>query len=358
MNRLLSRQRIATGVAILLSWALTFAIVVGWIPVPGSGSAEAAGETMSLSFPDSNTVNVGETFEVDVNLTGATNLGGYEFDLAYDSNVVQVDQILMGTGLGAQNRTVGELGPLDVDANTSAYGGYSYGSGAGSAGGTMARVIVTAIGPGTSSPLTLQNAHTADTAAQPVTPTLNSGAVTASAASGGSQHDLLLNAGWNLITMPALSNDVSADYFANNLLVPSNNLVTIQSFECGSANAALSYYPGLGSQNTLKQMLARRGYWVKVSAQTTLSITGPALTNGPIPLCQGWNLIAFTGASATDLATALASIAGQYTAVLGFDQGAQSWYAQLPSSMNNLGQLEPRHGYWLYMTGDAILRFP
>jgi len=357
MNGRWSRGQITATLAVLIPWVLAFAIVIGWIPVPGMGSAEAAGQTMAVS-PAANPVNVGETIEVDVNLTGATDLGGFEFDLGYDSTVVQVDKIIMGTGLDAPQRTVGALGPLSLDANTEAFGGYSYGSGGGSsAGAPLARVIMTAVGAGTS-PLTLQNAHTADTTALAITPTLSNGTVTASAATGGGQHTTTLHAGWNLITMPALPNDISADNFANHLLVPTDTLVTIQSFECGSANPALSYYPGLGSQNTLKKMLARRGYWVKVLADTTLDITGPVLTNGPIALCQGWNLIAYTGSATTPLAQALSGIAGKYTAVLGFDQGAQSWYAQLPASMNTLTDLVPGHGYWLYMTEDAVLQYP
>ena len=357
MNGRWSRRQITTTIAVLIPWALAFAIVIGWIPVPGMGSAEAAGQTMAVS-PSANPVNVGETIEVDVNLTNATDLGGFEFDLGYDSTVMQIDKIFMGTGLNATGRTVGKLGPKSIDASTEAFGGYSYGSGAGSNGtGAMARVIMTAIAAG-ASPLTLQNAHTAKTTAEAITPTLSNGTVTASAASGGGPHSATLHTGWNLITMPALPNDISADFFANNLLAPSSNLVTIQSFECGSPNPALSYYPGLGSQNTLKKMLARRGYWVKVSADTTLDITGPVLTNGPIAVCQGWNLVAYTGSSTTPLATALGSIAGKYTAVLGFDQGAQSWYAQLPASMNTLTDLVPGHGYWLYMTEDAVLQYP
>jgi len=360
MNGRWSKRQITTTIAVLIPWVLAFAIVIGWIPVPGMGSAEAAGQTMAVS-PATNSVNVGETIEVDVNLTGATNLGGFEFDLGYDSTVMQIDRIIMGTGLNATSRTVGLLGPKTLNADTEAFGGYSYGSGSGSTGSDnggapMARVIMTAVGAGTS-PLTLQNAHSANTTAQPVTPTLSNGTVTASAATGGTSHPVTLRAGWNLITMPALPNDISADNFANNLLSPSSNLVTIQSFECGSANPALSYYPGLGSQNTLKNMLARRGYWVKVTADTTLDIAGPVLTNGPIAVCQGWNLIAYTGSSTTPLATALSSIAGKYTAVLGFDQGAQSWYAQLPASMNTLTDLVPGHGYWLYMTEDAVLQY-
>jgi hypothetical protein len=359
MRRFLTKQRMMAALIILIPWALAAGVVIGWIPVPGMGSAEAASETLSLSFPDSNVVRVGDTFEVDVDLSGAVNLGGFEFDLGYDPNVVQVDHVYMGNGLDAQDRTVGQLGPRDVHASTVAFGGYSYGSGAGSNGGLMAHVIMTAVGEGTSS-LTLQNAHTADTAAQPMTPTLSSGSVTAIAASGGSQHVLQLRAGWNLITLPALPSDIAASSVFSQL-EQSGKLVTVQSFECGSGGGALAYYPGLGSQNTLQKVLARRGYWVKVSADVTLSITGPALANGPIPLCKGWNLIAYTGPDTTPqgtpLDTALSSIAGKYTAVLGYDGGALSWYAELPASMNTLTTLQTGHGYWIYMTEDALLRY-
>jgi hypothetical protein len=55
---------------------------------------------------------------------------------------------------------------------------------------------------------------------------------------------------------------------------------------------------------------------------------------------------------------ALQSIAGQYTAVLGFDQGALSYYPDIDSSFNTLHEMEPLFGYWIRMTQAGTLTYP
>ncbi|NOZ05993.1 MAG: hypothetical protein GXP41_06530, partial [Chloroflexi bacterium] len=126
----------------------------------------------------------------------------------------------------------------------------------------------------------------------------------------------------------------------------------------GFAGGAQSYYPG-EAQNTLHTMDAEHGYWLKVTGATTLVITGTQVAvTTTIPLQQGWNLVGYLPATAQDRGTALASIDGKYTAVLSFDQGAESWYAALPSSMNTLTMMYPHRGYWVYMTQAADLVYP
>jgi hypothetical protein len=121
-----------------------------------------------------------------------------------------------------------------------------------------------------------------------------------------------------------------------------------------------SYYPDLPPQvNTLEQLWPNFGYWIKVLEDTTLSIAGGVLSpDTPLSLKQGWNLVAYLPESPLPVAQALASIDGLYTAVLGFEQGALSYYPHLPPQMNTLFNLEPKHGYWIKMLEDATLTYP
>jgi len=106
-------------------------------------------------------------------------------------------------------------------------------------------------------------------------------------------------------------------------------------------------------------MDALHGYWLKLSGPATLNVPGTTVaSNTPIHLQAGWNLISYLPNTELSRATALASIADKYTAVLGFDHGAESWYATLPDSMNTLTTMKPHHGYWIYMTEAADLVYP
>jgi len=118
-----------------------------------------------------------------------------------------------------------------------------------------------------------------------------------------------------------------------------------------------------------------------LSAQQTFPVTiGPDLThNGifdtfvakvsiptpvevQIPLQVGWNLISFrvqpinNSVPITRVADVLWSINGLYTAVQGYDQGAKSYYPDLPPEFNDLQALDYEHGYWIKMSQAATLR--
>jgi len=161
-----------------------------------------------------------------------------------------------------------------------------------------------------------------------------------------------LTAGWNLISFNVTPDAGSA---ITDVLAPvMSELIVAQGYDDGGE----SYYPG-GAQNTLHTMDALHGYWLKVTGDTTLSIPGTKVASStPISLTAGWNLVSYLPETPNPLATALASIAGKYTAVLSFEQGAESWYAVLPTSMNTLTTMYPRRGYWIYMTQAATLTYP
>jgi hypothetical protein len=81
-----------------------------------------------------------------------------------------------------------------------------------------------------------------------------------------------------------------------------------------------------------------------------------AQTTRQISLAAGWNLISFNVLPPTsDVATVLASIAGLYSVVLGYDRGGLSYYPQLPPGMNSLRTMDPYHGYWIRMNVAATL---
>ncbi|HBY98100.1 MAG TPA: hypothetical protein DEP84_29855, partial [Chloroflexi bacterium] len=129
----------------------------------------------------------------------------------------------------------------------------------------------------------------------------------------------------------------------------SGTYAVIQSFDGG----ALSYYPDLPAEvNTLKEMKAEYGYWIKrvnseQPALATLRVVGETFAEDrPLALAAGWNLVSYLPRQPLPVATALQSIDGHYSAVLGFAGGALSYYPDLDPSFNTLTAMEPLHGYW------------
>ncbi|NOZ06270.1 MAG: hypothetical protein GXP41_07975, partial [Chloroflexi bacterium] len=132
----------------------------------------------------------------------------------------------------------------------------------------------------------------------------------------------------------------------------------IQSFDQG----AQSYYPDLPlGLNTLADMGGEHGYWIRVQSglSPTLRFVGQALPpDHPLPLTAGWNLVSYLPRVSLPVTQALQSIDGQYTAVLGFEQGALSYYPDLPPGLNTLHSMAPLHGYWIRATGAVTLTYP
>ncbi len=102
------------------------------------------------------------------------------------------------------------------------------------------------------------------------------------------------------------------------------------------------------------------GFWLEGSAGTTLPEAGPEPVETAIPLCLGWNLVGFPASSPRPVAAALASIAGQYLRVFGFDptDPEDPWEVYdpaVPAWANDLAELRPGRGYWIYATAATTL---
>jgi hypothetical protein len=113
----------------------------------------------------------GSTFTFDVVVEDAVDLGGFEFELTYNSTCVEAIDATLGPFLGSTGRSVGEVGPT-FGTGSVTYGGYSWGNNAGpNGGGVLATVTFQAGMNQCDSALHLQNVSVTDTAgnAQDVT---------------------------------------------------------------------------------------------------------------------------------------------------------------------------------------------
>ncbi|MBC8254744.1 MAG: hypothetical protein H8E35_12070 [Ardenticatenia bacterium] len=121
----------------------------------------------TLRLQSASPVASGKTFTVAVEIEGATDLGGFQFDIAFDPAVVQVEDVTLGDLLGSTGRSTTPLGPvIDNAAGAVTFGGFSFGDQPGPSGdGVLAVVTWTALGVG-SSPLHLENVQVVDVAGQ------------------------------------------------------------------------------------------------------------------------------------------------------------------------------------------------
>ncbi|MFQ5859549.1 MAG: CARDB domain-containing protein, partial [Anaerolineae bacterium] len=184
--------------------------------------------------------------------------------------------------------------------------------------------------------------------------------------------DIPLVQSWNLIS--GWVNPFTTDITVVQRPI-SGTYTVIQGFDGG----ALVYYPDLpAAVNTLKTIDAEHGYWIKtmnaeggtrndefsiphssfsIQNVATLRLVGSAFPeNRELALDAGWDLVSFLSRNEMGVMEGLRSIDGEYTAVLGFDQGALSYYPHLEPHFNTLWALRPLYGYWLKLTQESTLR--
>lgn len=166
--------------------------------------------------------------------------------------------------------------------------------------------------------------------------------------------------GWNLISLPVEPDSIDP---ASVLSSISGQLAVAWAYDACSADPWRRHAPAApAGENTLQSIDHRIGLWVEATAPATLALTGTLPAETSIQLCQGWNLIGAPPGEPRPVAGALASIAGKYTLLFGYDGAdpADPWEVfsvDVPDWANDLRRLQPGRGYWLYATEDATLVF-
>jgi pimeloyl-ACP methyl ester carboxylesterase len=164
---------------------------------------------------------------------------------------------------------------------------------------------------------------------------------------------LRLSGGWNLVSLAVKL----ADERPESVFAPIGPLLGAV---LGHDLGAKSYYPSLPpGTNTLRQLDEYHGYWVNTLEPVLLAVTGGAVrTDSPIGLTIGWNLISYLPNAPLPVNEALASIAGKCSAVMSYENGAESFYPALPAALNTLTTMKPGLGYWIKMSEPGILVYP
>ena len=100
------------------------------------------------------------------------------------------------------------------------------------------------------------------------------------------------------------------------------------------------------------------GMWVSANAATLLPTDGTLPASTTMELCEGWNLIGFPAGEPRHPHTALASIAGKWQRIFGYDafDSEDPWEVfsvDVPDWANDLQVMQPGRGYWV-LVNEAV----
>lgn len=165
---------------------------------------------------------------------------------------------------------------------------------------------------------------------------------------GNIVQNIELSQGWNLISFNVKAADMTPQSVFSSI---SSELMQVKSL-------ISSYDPELPAfMNTLTELNNQEGYWVEVSGNVVLSISGVQCIpiNHSISLSSGWNLVGYPCSLSQTPETAFSSLSGNIVQVKSL---TQSYDPALPEFMNTLDFLEPGKGYWLEIAEDAEFTYP
>lgn len=161
-----------------------------------------------------------------------------------------------------------------------------------------------------------------------------------------------LQTGWNLISLPRRPVDSAVEQVLASVMPDVEKVFAMRPCDDGGWKLFDSSAPGW--VNDLHAVDESLGFWVKMKAEGTLSVSGEQPTATSIPLCTGWNLVGFPKVEPTSVADAMISIQSCYTRIFTHKNG--EWLSFDPSRplfANDLTVMEPGQGYWIKATRDC-----
>jgi len=172
---------------------------------------------------------------------------------------------------------------------------------------------------------------------------------------GGGSVSLSLHPGWNLVSVPIVPDDRSV---AQVLSSVAEHYDLVSSYS-NCLGVWLSYDPSSPGVATLTELDEATAFWIHMTQADALVVSGTTPGSTHQSLCQGWNMVAYPAAQSRDVAQALSSISGYYTAIYAYEGGTsnpwQRYFVDAPPWANELSQFEPGYGYWVLVSGNCTL---
>ncbi|MFH2028412.1 MAG: MopE-related protein [Nanoarchaeota archaeon] len=169
-----------------------------------------------------------------------------------------------------------------------------------------------------------------------------------------------LNQGWNLISIPLeeiaeiTTECINIHYSEIPCLLSSieGNYTFFGTFD----NEAKSYIvTEQGTYGSLTVFEPDRGYWIKVTQDTNLVVSGIPYFSSQIRLNKGWNLVGPITTTEKNIADALGPIMDNVSVVRGFDETGAKTFDPLLPALSDLQIVKPYFGYWINVKNDTYL---
>jgi hypothetical protein len=179
---------------------------------------------------------------------------------------------------------------------------------------------------------------------------------------GSVNMSLPLAQGWNLISVPFAPTDSDLAAALSSIEGQYSEVFAYDAFD--SDTPWEHHTPGAPAPlNDLTAIQPQRGYWLRMSAAATLFVAGEPLSPASIALKAGWNLVGYPSQTTRPVATALASIAGQYDVVYAYDNATPSGHwktynVNASPPTNDLAEMVAGEGYWIHATADCTWTLP
>ncbi|MCK9520205.1 MAG: S8 family serine peptidase [Dehalococcoidia bacterium] len=167
-----------------------------------------------------------------------------------------------------------------------------------------------------------------------------------------------LNAGWSNVAhldadgaLPGALNGLSASWGTVFRWDPAKTLID----RAGAYRRFIKSAPGYA--NDLGSLERYEAFWIDASAANIATVNPEPVAGRSVDLQPGWNSVVWTG-PASEVATALSGIAGEYSRILHYDNTSGTWRSYIPGQVrflqdfNGLFQFKV---YWIYATQPARL---
>jgi hypothetical protein len=147
-----------------------------------------------------------------------------------------------------------------------------------------------------------------------------------------------LKSGWNLISIPDISANISVVEAFGPIM---SNIINIWSYENGTWYA----YPYDSRYSNLSTIKPWQGLWIHMRNNAEISFMPKTYNN--IYLTKGWNLVRFSSPVSQDIQDAISSIQGNIVSIWAFQNDKWKVYDPLNPFLSDLQALEPGPGYWI-----------
>ena len=181
------------------------------------------------------------------------------------------------------------------------------------------------------------------------------------AADNNIEHTLPLEAGWNLVALPAVPQDPDLQ----GLLAPlEDKVISAWSFDALSGSWR-GYNPAIPELSDLNFLVPGVGYWIQMNESAEWVLSGSPTQNASesaegLQLKIGWNLVGYSSSLAQDISVALASIEASLEAAYAYDSARGAWKVYDPTrpADTEIDQLQLAQGIWLLVSEACVWQAP